>query len=102
MQVLFVCLFVLKSFRHPTGGSFIRPNKANFGVDFLSAVKTQYGLNDDVQGTENETETSLVIGRKTVERVGFDSIKEKQKQVHMFLVCLFEFTSVYVYLKLIS
>ncbi|XP_077201808.1 tubulin-specific chaperone E isoform X2 [Paroedura picta] len=68
--------------RHPTGGSFIRPNKANFGVDFLSAVKKRYGLNDDVQGTENETETSLVIGRKTVERVGFDSIKEKQKQLN--------------------
>ncbi|KAF2986090.1 hypothetical protein EK904_013725 [Melospiza melodia maxima] len=25
--------------RHPKGGSFIRPNKANFGVDFLTAVK---------------------------------------------------------------
>ncbi|KAL8185869.1 UNVERIFIED_CONTAM: hypothetical protein K2H54_059164 [Gekko kuhli] len=68
--------------RHPTGGSFIRPNKANFGVDFISAVKKQYGLNGDEQGTENETEASLVIGRKTVERVGFDSIKEKQKRLN--------------------
>ncbi|KAI1240796.1 hypothetical protein IHE44_0009239 [Lamprotornis superbus] len=36
---------------HPKGGSFIRPNKANFGVDFLTAVKDRYGLNDkqDIQ-----------------------------------------------------
>ncbi|XP_054831073.1 tubulin-specific chaperone E isoform X2 [Eublepharis macularius] len=68
--------------RHPTGGSFIRPNKANFGVDFLSAVRKRYGLDDDEQDNENETEASLVIGRKTVERVGFDSIKEKQKQLN--------------------
>nr|XP_056708341.1 tubulin-specific chaperone E [Euleptes europaea] len=68
--------------RHPTGGSFIRPNKANFGVDFLFAVKKQYGLDDDEQGTENETKALLVIGRKTVECVGFDSIKEKQKQLN--------------------
>uniref|UniRef100_A0ACB8GB82 Uncharacterized protein n=1 Tax=Sphaerodactylus townsendi TaxID=933632 RepID=A0ACB8GB82_9SAUR len=68
--------------RHPTGGSFIRPNRANFGIDFLSAVRERYGLNDGEQGTENETESLLVIGRKTVERVGFDSIKEKQKQLN--------------------
>lgn len=67
--------------RHPTGGSFIRPNKANFGVDFLSAVKEKYGLNENERNPESEKGPSLVIGRKTVETVGFDSIKEKQKQV---------------------
>ncbi|OXB71764.1 UNVERIFIED_CONTAM: hypothetical protein H355_004193 [Colinus virginianus] len=30
---------IQKDLRHPKGGSFIRPNKANFGVDFLTAVK---------------------------------------------------------------
>ncbi|EMP27272.1 Tubulin-specific chaperone E [Chelonia mydas] len=53
---------------HPTGGSFIRPNKANFGVDFLTAVKNRYGLNDE-QDVECEKENALVIGKKTVELV---------------------------------
>lgn len=69
-------------FRHPLGGSFIRPNKANFGVDFLSAVKKKYGLNEDEQDADSGTQTLLVIGKKTVETVGFESVKEIQKQVH--------------------
>ncbi|XP_042314489.1 tubulin-specific chaperone E [Sceloporus undulatus] len=68
--------------RHPSGGSFIRPNKVNFGIDFLSAVREKYGLNDDQQDAESRTETSIVIGRRTVETIGFDSIKEKQKQLN--------------------
>ncbi|KAG8583149.1 hypothetical protein GDO81_008297 [Engystomops pustulosus] len=58
---------------HPTGGSFIRPKKANFGVNFLTAVKKRYGLSDDW----NET---LVIGKKTVELVGFESVQEEQSE----------------------
>ncbi|XP_069810559.1 tubulin-specific chaperone E isoform X2 [Dendropsophus ebraccatus] len=58
---------------HPTGGSFIRPKKANFGVDFLTAVKKRYGASDDW----NE---SMVIGKKTVELVGFESVQEEQSQ----------------------
>uniref|UniRef100_A0A8D0HNV8 Tubulin-specific chaperone E n=1 Tax=Sphenodon punctatus TaxID=8508 RepID=A0A8D0HNV8_SPHPU len=72
------------SCRHPTGGSFIRPSKANFGIDFLTALKTHYGLNDE-QDAECKKEGSLVIGRKTVELVGFDSIKEKQKQLNKLI-----------------
>ncbi|XP_032071278.1 tubulin-specific chaperone E isoform X1 [Thamnophis elegans] len=68
--------------RHPTGGSFIRPNKANFGVDFLSAVKDKYGVNENEHDPESETGMPLVFGRKTVETVGFDSIKKKQKQLN--------------------
>ncbi|KFQ52309.1 Tubulin-specific chaperone E [Pelecanus crispus] len=65
--------------RHPRGGSFIRPHKANFGVDFLTAVKDRYGLNDEQDGTEN----TLVFGKKTVEFVGLDSIAEQQRQVQL-------------------
>lgn len=65
--------------RHPRGGSFIRPNKANFGVDFLTAVKDRYGLNDE-QDVQHGTDT-LVFGKKTVEFVGMDSIAEQQRQV---------------------
>ncbi|XP_062980427.1 tubulin-specific chaperone E [Elgaria multicarinata webbii] len=68
--------------RHPMGGSFIRPNKANFGVDFLSAVKEKYGSNGDDQDSEQGTEVLLVVTKKVVETVGFDSIKEKQKQLN--------------------
>ncbi|XP_010290810.1 PREDICTED: tubulin-specific chaperone E [Phaethon lepturus] len=67
--------------RHPRGGSFIRPNKANFGVDFLTAVKDRYGLNDEQAGTEN----TLVFGRKTVEFVGMDSIVEQQSQLNQLV-----------------
>uniref|UniRef100_A0A8C0C244 Tubulin-specific chaperone E n=1 Tax=Buteo japonicus TaxID=224669 RepID=A0A8C0C244_9AVES len=66
--------------RHPRGGSFIRPNKANFGVDFLTAVKDRYGLND--QGVQHGTENTLVLGKKTVEFVGMDSVAEQQSQLN--------------------
>ncbi|KAM6433319.1 tubulin-specific chaperone E [Rhynochetos jubatus] len=65
--------------RHPKGGSFIRPNKANFGVDFLTAVKDRYGLNAE----QNEAENILIFGKKTVEFVGMDSIAEQQRQVQL-------------------
>ncbi|NXH77691.1 TBCE protein, partial [Hydrobates tethys] len=68
--------------RHPRGGSFIRPNKANFGVDFLTAVKDRYGLNDE-QEVQHGTENTLVFGKKTVEFVGMDSIAEQQRQVQL-------------------
>uniref|UniRef100_A0A8B9GDD6 Tubulin-specific chaperone E n=1 Tax=Amazona collaria TaxID=241587 RepID=A0A8B9GDD6_9PSIT len=70
--------------RHPRGGSFIRPNKANFGVDFLTAVKNRYGLNDE-QDAQHGTENTLVFGKKTVEFVGMDSIAQQQRQVHINL-----------------
>uniref|UniRef100_A0A803YJZ5 Tubulin-specific chaperone E n=1 Tax=Meleagris gallopavo TaxID=9103 RepID=A0A803YJZ5_MELGA len=63
--------------RHPRGGSFIRPNKANFGVDFLTAVKGRYGLNEK-QDAQNGIENTCVFGKKTVEFVGRDSIEKKQ------------------------
>ncbi|XP_064915794.1 tubulin-specific chaperone E isoform X1 [Columba livia] len=70
--------------RHPKGGSFIRPNKANFGVDFLTAVKDRYGLNDH-QDVQHGTENTLVFGKKTVEFVGMDSIAEQQSQLNQLV-----------------
>ncbi|XP_066452109.1 tubulin-specific chaperone E isoform X2 [Eleutherodactylus coqui] len=63
---------------HPTGGSFIRPKKANFGVSFLTAVTKRYGPGCDW----NE---AMVIGKKTVELVGFESVQEKQSQLNALL-----------------
>ncbi|KAM9316716.1 tubulin-specific chaperone E [Gastrophryne carolinensis] len=62
--------------RHPTGGSFIRPKKANFGVSFLTAMNKRYGTNRD---WNNET---LLIGKKTVECIGFESVQEEQSQLN--------------------
>uniref|UniRef100_A0A8B9J1H9 Tubulin-specific chaperone E n=1 Tax=Amazona collaria TaxID=241587 RepID=A0A8B9J1H9_9PSIT len=70
--------------RHPRGGSFIRPNKANFGVDFLTAVKNRYGLNDE-QDAQHGTENTLVFGKKTVEFVGMDSIAQQQSQLNQLV-----------------
>ncbi|XP_054431470.1 tubulin-specific chaperone E isoform X2 [Pteronotus mesoamericanus] len=66
---------------HPTGGSFIRPNKVNFGVDFLTAVKNRYVLED---GPEEEGKEHIVkIANRPVETIGFDSIIKQQSQLSM-------------------
>nr|XP_009679102.1 PREDICTED: tubulin-specific chaperone E [Struthio camelus australis] len=70
--------------RHPRGGSFIRPNKANFGVDFLTAVKDRYGLSDE-QDVHHGKDSTLVFGKKTVEFVGMDSIIEQQSQLNQLV-----------------
>ncbi|XP_004640892.2 tubulin-specific chaperone E isoform X1 [Octodon degus] len=64
--------------RHPTGGSFIRPNKVNFGVDFLTAIKNRYVLED---GPEDDSKEHIIIGNKPVETVGFASIIKQQSQL---------------------
>ncbi|XP_053460104.1 tubulin-specific chaperone E isoform X2 [Nycticebus coucang] len=65
--------------RHPTGGSFIRPNKVNFGIDFLTAVKNRYALEDAPE--EDGKEQIVIIGSKPVETVGFDSVMKQQSQL---------------------
>uniref|UniRef100_A0A2K5F4Z1 Tubulin-specific chaperone E n=1 Tax=Aotus nancymaae TaxID=37293 RepID=A0A2K5F4Z1_AOTNA len=65
--------------RHPTGGSFIRPKKVNFGIDFLTAVKNRYVLEDELQ--EDGKEQTVTIGNKPVETIGFDSIMKQQSQL---------------------
>ncbi|KAM4813897.1 tubulin-specific chaperone E isoform X1 [Urocitellus parryii] len=66
--------------RHPTGGSFIRPNKVNFGVDFLTAVKNRYALED---GPEDYGEEQIIIiGKKPVETIGFDSVIKQQSHLN--------------------
>nr|XP_042134159.1 tubulin-specific chaperone E isoform X2 [Peromyscus maniculatus bairdii] len=65
--------------RHPTGGSFVRPNKVNFGVDFLTALKKRYVLED---GSDDDGKSySLKVGSKQVQTVGFDNITKKQSQL---------------------
>uniref|UniRef100_A0A8D1E414 Tubulin-specific chaperone E n=1 Tax=Sus scrofa TaxID=9823 RepID=A0A8D1E414_PIG len=61
------------------GGSFIRPNKVNFGVDFLTAIKNRYVLEDEPE--EEEKEQTVIIGNKPVETIGFDSVVKQQSQL---------------------
>ncbi|XP_040320812.1 tubulin-specific chaperone E isoform X1 [Herpailurus yagouaroundi] len=65
--------------RHPTGGSFVRPNKVNFGVDFLTAVNNRYVLEDGPE--EDGKEQPVTIGNKPVETIGFESVIKQQSQL---------------------
>ncbi|KAK3533705.1 hypothetical protein QTP70_023976 [Hemibagrus guttatus] len=68
---------------HPTGGSFVRAKKVNFGVDFLSAVKLRYEMElDEAIGEE------VKISTKTVNLVGFESILEKQRMENLTEIAL--------------
>uniref|UniRef100_A0A671R107 Tubulin-specific chaperone E n=1 Tax=Sinocyclocheilus anshuiensis TaxID=1608454 RepID=A0A671R107_9TELE len=53
--------------RHLTGGSFVRPKKASFGVDYVTALKQRYEV--ELQEVIGE---DLKISSKTVMMVGFE------------------------------
>ncbi|XP_036133346.1 tubulin-specific chaperone E [Molossus molossus] len=62
---------------HPTGGSFIRPSKVSFGVDFLTALRNRYEDGPEECGKKE----IVTIGKKPVETIGFDSVIKKQSQL---------------------
>ncbi|GAB1301430.1 Tubulin-specific chaperone E [Apodemus speciosus] len=64
---------------HPTGGSFVRPNKVNFGEDFLTALKKRYVLKDGPD--DEEKSCSLKVGSKQVQTIGFEHITKKQSHL---------------------
>ncbi|KAM6971979.1 tubulin-specific chaperone E [Aplochiton taeniatus] len=64
--------------RHPHGGSFIRPKKASFGVDFLTALKKRYEL--EIQ--------HITVSTKTVEMVGFEKVSEMQRIENITTIAL--------------
>lgn len=51
----FLCLSDL---RHPRGGSFVRPSKVSFGVDYLTAVQQAYQT--DVEEVLSEASSNNV------------------------------------------
>lgn len=55
--------------RHPKGGSFVRPAKVSFGVDFLTAVRQVYQMD-----TEEVLSEEISIASKTLE---WGKIKER-------------------------
>lgn len=60
---------------HPTGGSFIRPHKANFGVDFLTALRDRY----EDEPEDDAKKQIVTIGNIPVETIGFGSVIRKQR-----------------------
>uniref|UniRef100_A0A4W3I7S2 Tubulin-specific chaperone E n=1 Tax=Callorhinchus milii TaxID=7868 RepID=A0A4W3I7S2_CALMI len=64
---------------HPTGGSFIRPQKASFGVDFLFALRDRYGLEGN-EGIKDMRGNPLHWGKKPVEFLGPKSLTVKQRR----------------------
>lgn len=43
-------------FRHPTGGSFVKPSKVDFGKSIWSAIQEKYFENDKSMKKTNETD----------------------------------------------
>ncbi|XP_017291159.1 tubulin-specific chaperone E [Kryptolebias marmoratus] len=56
--------------RHPKGGSFVRPGKASFGVDFLTAFRQTYEFN-----TEEVLSEKITISSKKLKWFG---VKERR------------------------
>uniref|UniRef100_A0AAZ3R8Z7 Tubulin-specific chaperone E n=1 Tax=Oncorhynchus tshawytscha TaxID=74940 RepID=A0AAZ3R8Z7_ONCTS len=48
--------------RHPKGGSFVRPKKASFGVDYLTAIRRRYEMEvQQVLGEEIQISTRTLL-----------------------------------------
>lgn len=58
----------------------MRPNKVNFGVGFLTAIKNRYVVEDGTS-EDDAQEYTVTIGNKPMETVGFDSIVKQQSQL---------------------
>uniref|UniRef100_A0AAQ6AB58 Ubiquitin-like domain-containing protein n=1 Tax=Amphiprion ocellaris TaxID=80972 RepID=A0AAQ6AB58_AMPOC len=68
------CLvLVVFSVRHPTGGSFIRPGKASFGVDYLAAVRQVYGM-------DTEEVLSEDVSSSSSKKIKWFGIKERSSE----------------------
>lgn len=68
---------------HPTSGSFVRPNKVNFGISCVEAIKDRYGKVDGSTAGIDEnalSELKKAMNANVVEMVGFDKVNSKQSQ----------------------
>eukprot|EP00057_Strongylocentrotus_purpuratus_P030796 XP_782736.2 PREDICTED: tubulin-specific chaperone E [Strongylocentrotus purpuratus] len=59
----------------PTSGSFLRPKKADLGIQFLDAVSSRY-IPENIETAD--VEDSLVVSCKAVEMVGAEKIARTQ------------------------
>lgn len=78
---------------HPTSGSFVRPNKVNFGKSFIEALHDRYGKIEGHTAGLDEKEVAEMkksLNAPLLEFVGFDKVNSKQRYVIIliFLICL--------------
>lgn len=62
-----LCPSWVSALRHPKGGSFVRPAKVSFGVDFLTAVQQVY-----------QTDTEEVLTDASSEKLSWLGISERR------------------------
>uniref|UniRef100_A0A8C4NBZ3 Tubulin-specific chaperone E n=1 Tax=Eptatretus burgeri TaxID=7764 RepID=A0A8C4NBZ3_EPTBU len=67
---------------HPTGGSFVRLNKVNFGINFLLALEEQYSSNVQL---DNDSLPVWKGHKKPVILVGMEKVLQKQSQFEKLL-----------------
>ncbi|XP_044270967.1 tubulin-specific chaperone E [Tribolium madens] len=68
--------------RHPTSGSFIRPEKVNYGKSALASIESRYGhIEDEFTAKINKQKQLLLqqnMNAPFLEMVGFDKVFNKQ------------------------
>ncbi|KAG8297232.1 hypothetical protein J6590_038836 [Homalodisca vitripennis] len=74
---------------HPTSGSFIRIEKADFGRSCVSAIQERYGSNELTLTVEELQELQRAMNAPLVEMVGFEEVKQLQSCFSSLeIVCL--------------
>lgn len=69
--------------RHPTSGSFARPEKIKFEVSCVQAIENRYGyIDDEFAGVDEENISSLQkeINAPFLSMVGFSEVNRKQSE----------------------
>ncbi|KAK2817580.1 hypothetical protein Q5P01_025771 [Channa striata] len=60
--------------RHPKGGSFVRPAKASFGVDYLTAVRQKYEIDTEEVLSEKISISSKNLEWGRIKKRSFDGL----------------------------
>uniref|UniRef100_A0A669EKN2 Tubulin-specific chaperone E n=1 Tax=Oreochromis niloticus TaxID=8128 RepID=A0A669EKN2_ORENI len=60
--------------RHPTGGSFVRPAKVSFGVDYLTAVRQAYKIDSEEVLSEEISISRKKLKWGNIKERGFESL----------------------------
>lgn len=86
---------VYSNYSFPTSGSFVRPQKVNFGQPLVRAITSRYGKRDDELTAKINHQKLLKLQQEInapfVELVGFDDVTEKQRCV---ITCLYKWDTV--------
>uniref|UniRef100_A0A669DGA4 Tubulin-specific chaperone E n=1 Tax=Oreochromis niloticus TaxID=8128 RepID=A0A669DGA4_ORENI len=60
--------------RHPTGGSFVRPAKVSFGVDYLTAVRQAYKIDSEEVLSEEISISRKKLKWGNIKERGYDAV----------------------------